>query len=126
MAEAFFNKLSRKNKAISAGISPHPYTHSASVGVRASIKVMKEMGIKMPYKLGRAVTRKDVEEADKIIVLLDKDHRHILPNYVTKSRKTTYYAIHDSDERTKSFMKQHRKNRDIVKKIVLNLVKEIG
>jgi hypothetical protein len=80
----------------------------------------------MPYKLGKAVTRKDVENADRIVVLLDKKQQHILPKYITNSPKVEYRGIRDSDARTVDFLNQHRRNRDLVKGIVLKLIKEIG
>ena len=126
MAEAFFNKLSKKNNASSAGIAPSPRLKSNLKGIRGTVEVMREVGITIPYELGRAVTRKDTEEADKIIVLLDKKQRHILPKYITESGKTEYHEIPDSDARMADFLNQQRRNRDAVRKITLNLVKEIG
>lgn len=126
MAEAFFNKLSRKNSASSAGIGRYPTSSSSPKGVRATVEVMKELGIRVPYKLGRAVTRKDVDEADKVVVMLDRKQQRILPRYITGSGKTTYYEIPDSDGRMSDFMDQHRRNRDAVRRIVMNLVREMG
>ncbi len=126
MAELLFNKLSKKNSAKSAGIGKNPRSPGADKGVRGTMKVMGELGIRMKYKLGRPVTRKDVERSDKIVVLLDEKQLHILPKYVTNSPKTVYYGITDSDARSKDFLEQHRRNRDLIKKLVLKLVAELG
>ncbi len=126
MAAVFFNKLSKKNKAMSAGIGSNVSLTSSWKGVKATVAVMKEIGIKMPYKLGKAVTRKNVENADRIVVLLDKKQQHILPKYITNSPKVEYHGIRDSDARTVDFLNQHRRNRDLVKGIVLKLIKETG
>jgi protein-tyrosine-phosphatase len=126
MAEAIFNKLSKKNNAISRGIGSNPHAHTAPRGVAASVKVLSEWNIKMQNKLGKSLTKKDAEKADIIVVLLDKKQRHILPKYISNSPKTRYYGIVDSDAREKDFMDQHRRNRDIAKRIVSKLVKEIG
>ena len=126
MAEAFFNKLSKKNKATSAGIGSNVSSASCWAGIGATATVMKESGINVPRKLGRAVTRKDVESADRIIVLLDKKQRHILPKYITTSPKVEYHEIQDSDARAADFLDQQRRNRDLVKEIVEELIKEIG
>lgn len=126
MAAAFFNKLSKKNKAKSAGISSNVSLTSNWKGVGGTVTVMKESGINVPCKLGKAVTRKDVESADRIVVLLDKKQQHILPKYITTSTKTEYHGIPDSDARASDFLNQQRRNRDMVKEIVLKLIKEIG
>lgn len=126
MAEAFFNKYSRKNRAVSAGLGRYPRSAASPKGIRASIKVLDEVGVKMPYRLGRPVRKEDVQKAGMVVVLLDKEHRYLLPGYVVDSAKTRYYSIHDSDARLRSFLDQHRRNRDTVKRIVLGLVKKIG
>jgi protein-tyrosine-phosphatase len=126
MAEAYFNKFSKKNRAKSAGIGRHPFISAAATGVRATMKVMKEEGIKIPFKIGRAVKKEDVKNADKVIVLLDKKGRNILPKYIVNSNKTSYYDIKDSDAGLSSFISDHRRNRDRAKKIVLKLVKQFG
>ena len=63
MAEAFFNKLSKTWKAISAGTKPddniHPYT----------IRVMKEVGVDVSKQKPKMLTREMIEKADKIITL---------------------------------------------------------
>ena len=126
MATAFFNKFSKKNEAVSCGVGQNPLLPSNRKGIRGTVAVMNELGIKVPHRFGRGVTRKDVANADKVIVLLDSKQRHILPKYVSASPKTEYHAIPDSDARAADFLSQQRRNRDIVKKIVLKLVKELG
>ena len=63
MAEAFFNKLSKTSKAISAGTRPddniHPYT----------IQVMKEVGVDVSKQKPKLLTREMIERADKIITM---------------------------------------------------------
>lgn len=63
MAEAFFNKLSKTWKAISAGTKPddniHPYT----------IRVMKEVGVDVSKQKPKMLTREMIEKTDKIITM---------------------------------------------------------
>lgn len=125
MAEAFFNKYSKKNEAVSRGIGKYPKLASMK-GVRGTVTVMKEEGIKVEPKFGKAVTRKDVENADKIVVLLSGAQLDILPKYISESRKTEYYEVVDSDDSSADFLAQHRRNRDLIKKIVLKIVKQVG
>lgn len=126
MAEAFFKKYSKKNEVFSRGIGRNPRLPSSRTGINGSITVMKELGIKIPGGLGSGVTKKDVEDADKVIVLLDKKQMHILPKYVSASPKTEYYEIPDSDARASDYLEQKRRNRDLVKAVVLRLVKRLG
>jgi len=126
MAAAFFNKYSKKNKAISRGIGQYPKLPSNRKGINGTVTVMNELGIKVPHRFGRAVTKKDVANADRVVVLLDRKQRRILPKYVSTSPKTEFHAIPDSDGRSADFISQQRRNRDMVKKMVLKLVKEVG
>ncbi len=124
MAEAFFNEFSKENTALSRGIEPYPDSPSAERGLKGTIEVMKEVGIKIPYKPGSPVTKEDVEEANLVVVLLDEKQRNILPEYITNSPKTRYDGVVDSDSRSADFLDQHRANRDKIQKIVLNLLKQ--
>ena len=126
MAAAFFNRYSKKNRAVSCGIGQNPKLPSNRKGIRGAAAVMNELGIEVPHRLGRGVTRKDVEGADKVIVLLDSKQRHILPKYIYASPKTEFHGIPDSDARASDFLNQQRRNRNMVKKIVLKLVERIG
>jgi len=60
IAEAFFNKLSKTGKAISAGTMPddriHPYT----------VQVMKEAGIDVSQQKPKPLTPEMIDKADKI------------------------------------------------------------
>jgi len=63
IAEAFFNKLSKTGKAISAGTMPddriHPYT----------VQVMKEAGIDVSQQKPKPLTPEMIDKADKIITM---------------------------------------------------------
>jgi protein-tyrosine-phosphatase len=63
MAEAFFNKLSKTWKATSAGTKPdsnvHPYT----------VQLMKEVGVDVSRRKPKPLTKKMMEEAEKIITM---------------------------------------------------------
>lgn len=126
MAVAFFNKYTKKNKAMSCGIGQNPKLPSNRKGINGTITVMNELNIAVPHNFGRGVTRKDIADADKIVVLLDKKQIHILPRYVSASPKTEYHPIPDSDGRAADFLDQQRRNRDMVKRIVQKLVRKVG
>ena len=63
MAEAFFNRLSKTWKAISAGTKPdekiHPYT----------VLVMKEVGLEVSKRKPKLLTHEMMERADRIIAM---------------------------------------------------------
>jgi arsenate reductase len=63
MAEAFFNRLSKNWKAISAGTKPdekiHPYT----------VLVMKEVGLEVGKRKPKLLTHEMMERADRIIAM---------------------------------------------------------
>jgi arsenate reductase (thioredoxin) len=63
MAEASFNNLSKRGKAISAGTNPdtdiHPWT----------IQVMKEIGLDVTRQKPKLLTEELVEKADRVIIM---------------------------------------------------------
>jgi len=63
MAEAFFNKLSKTGRAMSAGTVPderiHPYT----------VQVMEEVGIDVSQQKPKLLTSEMIGKADKIITM---------------------------------------------------------
>jgi len=63
MAEAFFNKLSKNNRAISAGTNP------AATVFPESVKAMKEAGIDISDKKPKPLTQEMVEKADRVITM---------------------------------------------------------
>ncbi len=126
MAEAIFNHLSKRNRATSAGISPYPRHASIYKGIAASSAVLNEIGIRCPKGKPKAVTKQDVEKADIVVVLLWKSQLYLLPKYISGSPKTVYYPIKDSDDRSRLFIVQHRRNRDIILRLVERMVKRNG
>ena len=63
MAEAFFNRLSKTWKAISAGTRPDEKIHCYTV------LVMKEVGLELGRQKPRLLTREIIERADRIIAM---------------------------------------------------------
>jgi len=73
MAEAFFNSLSKRGKAISAGTNPdkeiHPWT----------IQLMREVGIDVVHQKPKLLTDELIRKADKIIIM-DSDLLEDIPS----------------------------------------------
>lgn len=111
MAEAFFNKFSKKGKAISAGTKP-----SIEVDLKA-IRVMGELGIDMSNQRPKTLTREMVKRADKVITMGCMD---ACP--VTLPRKTIDWQIEDPAGKS---IEKFREVRDVIKKKVKELIDEM-
>ena len=105
MAEAIFNRLSKKNRATSAGISPYPRHARTDKGIMASSLVLNEIGIRLQKRKPKAVTKQDVERAGLVVVLLSKSQLYLLPKYISGSPKTVYYPVKDSNDRSGLFLR---------------------
>ena len=113
MAEAFFNSLSKKAKAISAGTDPdekiHPWT----------IEAMKEIGIDVSQQKPKLLSNGLLKKADKIIVMESGLLKDMSPKYSPKLREWKIEKL------LGKLMGQIRKIRDQIKKRVKQLIKEI-
>jgi protein-tyrosine-phosphatase len=113
MAEAFFNHLSIKNKAISAGTKPdkkiHPWT----------IKVMQDVGIDISQQKPKLLTKKILRKADKIVVMDSEILKNIPSQYLTKVEKWQIEKLLGKP------IGRIRKIRNQIKKRVKRLIKEI-
>ena len=118
MAEAFFNKLSKKNHASSAGIEVGD-AEGESIGERV-VRIMKELGYDLSKNTRKQITREMAEKADKIIVMAEKE---TIPNYLKKSLKVIFWDVPDAKGQSEEF--QYRV-RDQIKELVEELVEEIG
>ena len=118
VAEAFFNRLSKKNKAISAG------THvgeNKRLGLHEFVvKCMAEEGIDLSKNRRKQLTERMAKESDKIIVMTEKEN---LPYYLTGSNKITFWEVEDGKGQSYEF---HLKMRKEIKKLVEKLVEKIG
>ncbi len=110
MAEAFFNFLAKKGKAISAGIKPDKKIHPRTV------QVMKEIGLDVSQQGPKLLTDKLLEEADQIIVM-DTELLKKIPK--KNLAKTKYWQI---EEPLGKSLEQVRMIRDEIKEKVEPLI----
>jgi len=117
MAEAFFNRLSGKNEAISAG---------TNVGVNEGlglhelvVKCMAELGYDLSKNKRKQLTKEMVEDADRVIIMARQDS---WPNYLENNKKVVYWDVEDGAGQSYDF---HCKIRDKIKNLVEKLVQEI-
>jgi arsenate reductase (thioredoxin) len=123
MAEAYFERLSKKNEAWSAGVgvfeSDGENLRDGNLG-RRSIEVMKEEGINMENKKRHHITKEFVDNSDKVVVIVRESY---WPNLLKNSDKVVKWDIEDP---ASGDLKTYRNTRDKVKKYVENLIQEVG
>lgn len=117
MAAAIFNKISKNHKAISAGT--HVEQREGQNLDEFVVKCMAEMGYDLSRKTMRQLNRDMVKEADKIIVLTDKED---LPDYIRDSPNVVFWSVEDGKGRPYGFV---CKIRDEIKSLVERLVADI-
>ena len=98
VAEALFNKLSGQT-ATSAGTRAdevlartNPPTRSLRDTGSSAISYMREEGVDVSEKLRDQLTAEMVQEADKVIVMAQKE---TWPDFLRDSDKVTYWDIND-------------------------------
>lgn len=122
IAESYFNKFSKKHKAISAGehTSMKEYNgEKLKVFAMDIVGIMKEEGIDISEKVTKQLTKEMIDSCDKIIVLGEREN---LPDYIDKS-KVAFWSIPDLNHMPHKIQQEYR---DRIKKLVLKLIKEIG
>ncbi|MBI2172771.1 MAG: low molecular weight phosphatase family protein [Candidatus Aenigmarchaeota archaeon] len=117
MASAFFNRLSKKHKAVGAGT--HVDNHEGEPLHPFVIQCMSESGYDLSKNTRKQLTPEMVKNVGKIIVMTEKEN---LPDYVDM-KKVVFWNIEDAKDKSLEF---HRQIRDEIKKLVEKLVKEIG
>ena len=98
VAEALFNKLSA-HESISAGTRAdeavsrtNPPSRMLKDAPSRGIPVMKDQGVDIAEYLRKQLTLEMVQEADKVIVMAD---RNTWPDFLRDSDKVTYWDITD-------------------------------
>ena len=116
MAPAFFNRLSKKNKAVGAGT--HVGNHEGEPSHPFVIQCMSEVGYDLSKNTRKQLTPEMVKNVGKIIVMTEKED---LPDFIDMS-KVVFWEIDDAKDKSLEF---HRRIRDQIKSLVEKLVKEI-
>ena len=132
MAEAFFNRLSKRNPATSCGVDPYYVKHYnakvANYPKSKVIKVMMKRGIDVSGNRIKMVNKRMVEDTDIVIAIMSKNRAmKDLPKYILNSPKFRLWQIEDANARHASSMYEAQsRNRDKIYVLVKKLVKEIG
>lgn len=125
-AEAFFNKYSKLNKGISAGTEVKLEGRIGKPPGGNVIVAMKKYGINISNKKRKQVSLALLKKASRIIILMEeheiKDH---VPSYFKQFKnKIVFWSI--KDMRGINDLKLVTQRTEKIRKLVRNLVKEIG
>ena len=120
MAEAFFNGLSKKGRASSAGAEVAMDGMVGKPGNQKNVAVMREVGYDISGHRRRQLTRAAAERADVIVFIASKRK---LPDYLKNSKKVRFWKI--LNPRGQS-MAARRRIRNKIKTKVEALIGEIG
>ncbi len=119
LAEAIFNSLTKKHKAISAGTVAKNAGQKIKIGAPRTVRVLKEIGIDISNKKAKKLNKKMVSVADKIIVFCD---RRTWPDYLLKSNKVETWISKDTMYMS---YKERRAFRNNTKRKIQNLLKKL-
>ncbi|HLC45395.1 MAG TPA: low molecular weight phosphatase family protein [archaeon] len=119
-AEAIFNKLSKKNHAVSAGLDISE-VKGTTIGERAPGRVesLKELGIDISQNKPKQLTHEMARQAGRIICMCPEKP---VPGFLDKG-KLEAWNVEDGKGKSYEFV---RRNRDQIKALVEKLVREIG
>lgn len=120
MAEAFFNKLSKKGSASSAGVIVAAEGNVGKPTNIMNITVMNEMGCDLSRHKRRQLTEAMVKASD-IVVFMGTQSK--MPGYLRKSKKVKLWRIRDPKRQS---MAVRRLIRNKIKTKVQNLIGWIG
>ena len=110
-AEGFFNKMTKKHKAVSAGTEPGDKVRLVTTSI------MKEFDIDISKQKPKALTKEMIENSDRIVVLGTREEFPELEGV-----KAEYWNIPDLPFE----ISERRKVISQIKAKVENLIKELG
>ena len=120
VAAAFFNGMSKKNTAISAGLEVLQEGNEGIPINPFNVEIMKGMGYDLSKNVRTQLTREMADKADLIIAMAEKG---TLPDYLADSPKLKYWKI-DSTKNMPYGARLEKINH--IKALVEKLVYEIG
>jgi protein-tyrosine-phosphatase len=99
IAEAIFNRLSKRNRAQSAGLSPRIIgplrnAYDEERGTYPPIIPMKEFGYDLSRNKIKKLNKKMAEDANKIVFMFEKKkHADEIPKYAISKRDIEFWEI---------------------------------
>lgn len=123
MAEAFFNHVSKRSSASSAGSIVDKEGQSGMPPGGHTTEVMYAANMDVSTHKRRQLTRNIFDDADIVVALLTKEEQKTLPDYAITSDKTRYWEV--KDMRGTDYA-NHVKGREEIRALVGKLVDETG
>ncbi len=126
-AEAFFKGFTKRHAAKSAGVDVNATGTAGIPPEKGIVEVLDDYyGIDISNWKRKQVTKRMLEDADKIVILMRKSERKkYLPDYFKKFyHKTLFWGIVDM-RHTKS-VDARRKRTERIRALVKNLVENLG
>ena len=121
-AEALFNKLSKRNKASSAGYDVIGEKGEGKGPSEITSKLFEERGHDVSAHKRRHLTERMVRDADIVVLVASGDESRILPKWLIESGKTRVWTVH-GNEHTRE---HHAARLETIGGLVKDLVNEIG
>jgi arsenate reductase len=118
MAEAFYNRVTNTQDAVSAGATAETKDHISP----RTIEVMNEVGIDMSHARPNQVDQKMVDEAERVIYF-PSDY---MPDYVKDNKKAELWDVVDPHYHKEKGMQLVREVRDDIRERVNKIVEESG
>lgn len=127
IAGAFFERFSKKHKAVSAGTHVEPLGKVGLPPNKMVTQVMQEIGYDLSTKRRKQLTEDMIKDADMVIVLMPRAERgELLPAYVGRSsKKISFWDVEDLRGKGEELYGPNIKNREKIMKLVRKLVDEI-
>jgi len=123
IAEAFFNRLSKKHQAVSAGLETDEYEGRPIFEIAESVvRCMAELGYDVSRNIPKQITPKMVQEVDKVVVIVEKERLEKLPDYLKNSSKLIVWEVKDAKGKSYEFL---CKIRNQIKLLVEKLAKDL-
>lgn len=123
MAEAFFDRSSRKHLGASAGLRTADRGKEGFPVPWQVAEKMERIGIPMDRYRRKQLRRRMVDEADRVIVILTPGQvRALLPKYVAGSSKVSYWT----DVKDPRNDAERLRARDQLRQKVRRLVSQLG
>ena len=132
IAEAIFNRFSKKSHATSAGINPRRpgimLKNSGGLTDHPPVVPMMELGYDLSNARIKKFTRKKGREADKVVFVFGmKKHKKDIPDYVKGFRDVEYWDVPPIKPMPfDEYCIEERKRIRMIKARVMGLIARIG
>ncbi|MCL4379314.1 MAG: low molecular weight phosphatase family protein [Candidatus Marsarchaeota archaeon] len=124
IAEGFLENLTKKYKALSAGVDVAREGKDGKPLPSIVLEVMQELGYDLSNHRRKQVTPEMIKEAGRVIIILQKPEiENYVPDYIKNSPKAEYWDIEDMAGRDKDFFIEKRNE---IRKCVEALIKGSG